>query len=146
MGTSSGVYSHLSPARIPRSRGDGQRASCPTPKTSQAIVTPNAYIQSAQTSSPSHASGYFRCLKPTGAASQTEWRVLAPKSPKGRGKQQGTSLRPASRMCGFLGSGGSPDTRCRRITRPPAGSAVGAFGDWWSAGPARWQPGGRSPV
>lgn len=49
-------------------------------------------FQSEQTSSPCNSGGHFRCLKPIDAASQTEWRVLARKSPKCLGKQQGANL------------------------------------------------------
>ena len=35
-------------------------------------------------------------------------------------------IRPTSRMCGFLGSGGSPDTGCRRIACPVPPTFVGA--------------------
>ena len=45
-------------------------------------------FRAEQTSSPCKSSGHIRCLKPIHAASQTERRVLAPKSPKCSGKQK----------------------------------------------------------
>jgi len=55
-------------------------------------VSKRCTLRNCQPESSSHFFDptHFRCLKPIDAASPTEWRVFAPKSPKCPGKQQGS--------------------------------------------------------